>query len=170
MNGIKNMKIKLISLFLIILVVVFLITAFDDTNLIIKGFFYALILMYTSYIDIKTKTIPDKVHVLILLISLIKINLIYSLLGFLIVPLPFFITALLKGGGIGGGDVKFMAVCGFLLGIKGGFIASIIGLLLALFINAIVYKVKNKDKNISFPLAPYLSIGCFLSYLILGGF
>lgn len=170
MNGIKNMKIKLISLLLIILVVVFLITAFDDTNLIIKGFFYALILMYTSYIDIKTKTIPDKVHVLILLISLIKINLIYSLLGFLIVPLPFFITALLKGGGIGGGDVKFMAASSFLLGIKGGFIASIIGLLLALIINAILYKVKNKDKNISFPLAPYLSVGCFLSYLILGGF
>lgn len=164
------MKIKLISLLLIILVVVSLLSAFDDANLIIKGFFYALILMYTSYVDIRTKTIPDKIHILILLISLIEINLTNSILGFLTVPLPFFITALLKGGGIGGGDVKFMAVCGFLLGIKGGFSASIIGLLLALFINAIVYKVKNKDKNISFPLAPYLSIGCFLSYLILGGF
>lgn len=164
------MKIKLISLLLIILVVVSLLSAFDDANLIIKGFFYALILMYTSYVDIRTKTIPDKIHILILLISLIEINLTNSILGFLTVPLPFFITALLKGGGIGGGDVKFMAACGFLLGIKGGFIASVIGLLLALFINAIVYKVKNKDKNISFPLAPYLSIGCFLSYLILGGF
>ncbi|UZQ48859.1 prepilin peptidase [Clostridium kluyveri] len=139
-------------------------------NFIIKGFFYALILMYASYVDIRTKTIPDKIHVLVLLISLIKINLINSMLGFLIVPLPFFITALLKGGGIGGGDVKFMAASGFLLGLNGGFIASIIGLLLALIINAILYKVKNKDKNISFPLAPYLSVGCFLSYLILGGF
>ncbi|ERI90675.1 peptidase, A24 family [Clostridiales bacterium oral taxon 876 str. F0540] len=164
------MRTKLISLLLIILVVASLLTAFDDINLIIKGFFYTLILMYASYIDIKTKTIPDRVHVLILIVSLIKINLTNSMLGFLIVPLPFFITALLKGGGIGGGDVKFMAASGFLLGIKGGFIASIIGLLLALCLNAIVYKVKNKDKNISFPLAPYLSIGCFLSYLILGGF
>ncbi|QAA32740.1 prepilin peptidase [Clostridium manihotivorum] len=164
------MKTKLISLLLIILVVASLLTAFDDINLIIKGFFYALILVYGSYVDIRTKTIPDRVHVLILLVSLIKINLISSILGFLIVPLPFFITALLKGGGIGGGDVKFMAASGFFLAIKGGFIASIIGLLLALCVNAIVYKVKNKDKNISFPLAPYLSIGCFLSYLILGGF
>lgn len=164
------MKTKLISLLLIILVVASLLTAFDDINLIIKGFFYALILVYGSYVDIRTKTIPDRVHVLILLVSLIKINLISSLLGFLIVPLPFFITALLKGGGIGGGDVKFMAASGFLLAIKGGFIASIIGLLLALCSNVIVYKVKNKDKNISFPLAPYLSVGCFLSYLILGGF
>jgi leader peptidase (prepilin peptidase) / N-methyltransferase len=170
MNGIKNMKIKLISLLLIILTIVSLITAFDDANLIIKGFFYALILMYTSYVDIRTKTIPDKIHILILLISLIEINLTNSMLGFLIVPLPFFITALLKGGGIGGGDVKFMAASGFLLGIKGGFVASIIGLSLALCVNAIVYKVKNKDKNISFPLVPYLSVGCFLSYLILGGF
>lgn len=164
------MKFKLINLLLIILIIAVLLIAFDNMKLIVKGFFYALILMYASYVDIRTKTIPDKVHVLILLVSLIKVNLIYSMLGFLIVPLPFFITALLKGGGIGGGDVKFMAASGFLLGIKGGFIAIVIGLLLALSINAIVYKVKSKDKNISFPLAPYLSVGCFLSYLILGGF
>lgn len=164
------MKFKIINLLLIILNIAILLVAFDDMKFIIKGFFYSLILIYTIYIDIKTKTIPDKIHILILLISLIKINLINSMLGFLIVPLPFFITALLKGGGIGGGDVKFMAASGFLLGIKGGFIASIIGLLLALCVNYIIYKVKNKDKNISFPLAPYLSVGCFLSYLILGGF
>ena len=170
MSGSKNMKFKLINLLLIILIMTALLIVFDDKDFIIKGFLYALILMYASYVDIKTKNIPDKVHLLILLASLIKVNLIYSMLGFLIVPLPFFITALLKGGGIGGGDVKFMAASGFLLGIKGGFIASIIGLLIALCINAIGYKVKNKDKNISFPLAPYLSVGCFLSYLILGGF
>lgn len=143
--------------------------ALDDLSFIIKGFFYALILIYASYKDIKEKIIPDKVHPMIMVISLIKVNLMDSTLGFIIVPLPFFITALLKGDGIGGGDVKFMAASGFFLGLKGGFIASIIGLTLSVLINFIYYKIKNKDKNISFPLAPYLSIGCFLSYLITGG-
>ncbi|MCY6356216.1 prepilin peptidase [Clostridium sp. ZS2-4] len=143
--------------------------ALDDEYLIVKGFFYALILIYASYKDIKEKIIPDKVHIMIMLVSLIKINIMSAILGFIIVPLPFFITALLKGDGIGGGDVKLMAASGFFLGLKAGFIASIIGLTLAVAINFIYYKIKNKDKNISFPLAPYLSIGCFLSYLITGG-
>lgn len=143
--------------------------ALDDVYLIVKGFFYALILIYASYKDIKEKIIPDKVHLMIMVVSFIEVNLMDSTLGFIIVPLPFFITALLKGDGIGGGDVKLMAASGFFLGLKGGFIASIIGLTLAVVINFIYYKIKNKDKNISFPLAPYLSIGCFLSYLITGG-
>lgn len=67
--------------------------------------------------------------------------------------------AFMKGGGIGGGDVKFMAANGFMLGLKRGFIASIIGLILAIAVNSIIYKLKGKDKDISFPLASYLSMG-----------
>lgn len=141
--------------------------ALDDLSFIIKGFFYAQILIYASYKDTKEKIIPDKVHLMIIFISLIKINLIVAIIGFIIVPLPFFITALLKGDGIGGGDIKFMAASGFFLGVKGGFIASIIGLILAIVVNSIIYKIKGKDKNTSFPLAPYLSIGCFIGFLLI---
>lgn len=133
---------------------------------ILKCILYVLVLAYASYCDLKTKTIPDKVHILIIIVALININSLNSIIGLLFVPMPFFVTALIKGGGIGGGDVKFMGANGFFLGLKGGFIASIIGLTLALFINSIYYKIKNKDNNISFSLAPYLSIGCFLTYLL----
>jgi len=133
---------------------------------IIKGILYVLILAYASFYDIKTKTIPDKVHIVIVIVALINLNSLNSIIGLLLVPIPFFITALIKGGGIGGGDVKFMVANGFFLGVKGGFIASIIGLTLAVVANFIYYKIKKKDKNISFPLAPYLSIGCFLTYLL----
>lgn len=133
---------------------------------ILKGILYALVLAYASFCDIKTKTIPDKVHIVIVIVALINLNSLNSIIGLLLVPIPFFITALIKGGGIGGGDVKFMGANGFFLGVKGGFIASIIGLTLAVVANFIYYKIKKKDKNISFPLAPYLSIGCFLTYLL----
>lgn len=141
-------------------------TAFGDMGLIIKGFFYILILIYTSYEDYRTKTIPDKVHLGIIILGMLQSSLVPGIAGFIFVPIPFLITAFMKGGGIGGGDVKFMAANGFMLGLKGGFIASIIGLILAIAVNSIIYKIKGKDKNISFPLAPYLSIGCFLVYLI----
>lgn len=140
--------------------------AFWDSVIILKGFLYFLILNYASFYDIKTKTIPDKVHILIILLGLISINPVNSIAGLMFVPIPFFITAVLKGGGIGGGDIKFMGGNGFLLGVKGGFIGSLIGLIIAITINTAYYKLKKKDKNISFPLAPYLSVGCFLSYLL----
>ena len=137
----------------------------DNGMLFIKGCIYLLILIYASLIDIKTKTIPDKVHIAIILIGIIGAG-ITKLIAALIIPIPFIITTLIKGNGIGGGDIKFMAANGFLLGMRGGFAGSIIGLLLAVVVNTVYYKVKKKDKGISFPLAPYLSTGCFFSYLI----
>lgn len=116
--------------------------------------------------DIRAKIIPDKVHILIIFLSLINLNILNSIAGLILVPIPFLVTALLKRDGIGGGDVKFMAANGFLLGVQGGFVGSLIGLIITLVVNAILYKIKKTDKNKSFPLAPYLSLGCFLTYLL----
>jgi leader peptidase (prepilin peptidase)/N-methyltransferase len=133
---------------------------------VIKGILYVLILAYASFCDIKTKTIPDKVHILIIIVALINLDSLNSIIGLLFVPMPFFITALIKGGGIGGGDAKFMGANGFFLGVKGGLFGSFLGLIIAITVNIIYYKIKKKDNNISFPLAPYLSVGCFLTYLL----
>jgi leader peptidase (prepilin peptidase)/N-methyltransferase len=135
--------------------------------MIIKGCLFAGILMIAGYIDIKTKTIPDWIHVLIILAGLIEIDLMESMIGFIIVPLPFFIMACLKENSIGGGDIKLMATCGFFLGVTGGLTGSIIGLLIAVAVNGIYYAIKNKDRNIGFALAPYLGIGSFVSFLLL---
>lgn len=133
---------------------------------VLKGILYVLILAYASFCDIKTKTIPDKVHILIIIVALINLDSLNSIIGLLFVPMPFFITALIKGGGIGGGDAKFMGANGFFLGLKGGLVGSFLGLIIAITVNKIYYKIRNKDINISFPLAPYLSAGCFLTYLL----
>ncbi|WP_027626214.1 prepilin peptidase [Clostridium lundense] len=133
---------------------------------VIKGILYVLILAYASFCDIKTKTIPDKVHILIIIVALINLDSLNSIIGLLFVPMPFFITALIKGGGIGGGDAKFMGANGFFLGVKGGLFGSFLGLIIAITVNKVYYKIKKKDNNISFPLAPYLSVGCFLTYLL----
>ena len=153
------------SMILSVLAMLILYKTFGEEVQVIKGFLFAQILIFAGYYDVKTKTIPDILHVLIILTAFINLDLLQSILGFLIVPVPFLIPALAKSNGVGGGDVKLMAACGFLLGIKGGFTAGIIGLLLAVIINSVYYKVINKDKNISFALAPYLGMGCFAAYL-----
>lgn len=158
----KKWKCKLLMGLASLISLVSLVIAFDDLLMIIKGFLFAEILIVASYIDIKTRTVPDWIHVLIMLVGLIKMDIVQSILGFFIVPLPFFIMACLKENSIGGGDIKLMAACGFFLGVKGGVIGSIIGLLMAVVVNGVYYEIKNKDKKISFALAPYLGVGNFI--------
>lgn len=142
--------------------IIILCIAFDNQMLIIKGYIFAQILIFVAYHDARTKEIPDAVHILIILTALIGINPINSIVGLIVVPLPFLLIAILKESSIGGGDIKLMGACGFLLGMVGGFFASITGLILALCFNF----YKRKGKSESFPLAPYLAVGCFAAYLI----
>lgn len=151
--------ISLMSLF-------FCILAFDDLLMIVKGFLFTEVLIIAGYMDIKTRTIPDWIHVLIILIGLIQVDIISSILGLILVPIPFLIMALVKEGSIGGGDIKLMGACGFFLGLTDGLIGSIIGLIIAVVVNGIHCKTTKTNKNISFPLGPYLGFGSFLMIII----
>lgn len=159
----KKWKCKLL---ICLVSLVMLIVAFDDPLMIVKGFLFAVVLIIAGCIDIKTKTIPDYIHVLIISTGLIKIELLQSILGLIIVPLPFFIMACLKENSIGGGDIKLVGACGFFLGVTGGLVGSVIGLMIAVVVNGLYYAIKNKNKKIGFALAPYLGIGCIFAYII----
>ncbi|MBN4051071.1 prepilin peptidase [bacterium AH-315-G05] len=140
--------------------------AFDSLSLIIKGSLFATILTIAGYIDIKTKTIPDYIHVLIILVGLININLVQSLIGLVIVPLPFFIMACIKENSIGGGDIKLMGACGFFLGVTGGIVGSVVGLVVAIIINVLYCRIKRKKEDTGFALAPYLGAGSCIIYFV----
>lgn len=117
-------------------------------------------LLFASVYDIKTHTVPDYVHILIMSAGLLRFQPLPAFLGFILVPLPFFIAALRKENSVGGGDIKLMAACGFVLGVKWGFTALIFGLLMAVLWNA----AYNKEKK-PFALAPYLTLGCFMALI-----
>lgn len=121
---------------------------------------FTIILLFASVYDLKTHTIPDYVHFLILMAGLICFEPIPALLGAVLVPLPFFIAALCKSNSIGGGDIKLMAACGFLLGVTAGFTALLLGLLMAVLFNAAFNHAK---KPVA--LAPYLAFGCLMACL-----
>ena len=121
---------------------------------------FTTILLFASIYDLKTHTIPDYVHLLILMAGLVNFAPIPALLGALLVPLPFFIAALCKSGSIGGGDIKLMAACGFLLGVTAGYTALLLGLLMAALFNA---AFNHEKKPVA--LAPYLAFGCLMACL-----
>lgn len=68
-----------------------------------------------------------------------------------------------RGRGIGGGDIKLMAVAGLLLGWKLIILSLILGCLLGSVIHLILMKVQKKDRVLAF--GPYLSLGIYISMI-----
>lgn len=69
---------------------------------------------------------------------------------------------------MGGGDIKLMAACGFILGPWGGMLQTILGLALAVlftFLRAAALG-KKVERKLRIPLVPFLGAGGILSYLI----
>lgn len=117
------------------------------------------VLIVAGACDATTREIPDCLHLFLAMAGLICFQPLPALLGFLLVPLPFLITAL-KTDKIGGGDVKLMAASGFSLGVTGGIWMMIWGLAMALLWNAAFGKGQK-----SLPLAPFLVFGGFMALL-----
>lgn len=128
---------------------------------------FIMLLTYAAMIDLRTRTIPDYIPLLIILIGLIDMKLVSAVLGLILVPLPYFIMALLKENSIGGGDIKLMGACGFYLGLQAGYVASILGLLLAIIIHFAYSIIGNKKVTKNIPLAPYLGSGCIIAYFVI---
>jgi len=127
---------------------------------------FIILLTYAAIIDLKTRKIPDHIPVLIILIGLIEMEPMSSALGLIFVPLPFFIMALLKENSIGGGDIKLMGACGFYLGLQAGYVASVLGLMLAILIHFAFSVVGSKKASKSIALAPYFGAGCLIAYFL----
>ena len=68
-----------------------------------------------------------------------------------------------KGRGIGGGDIKLMAVSGLLLGWKLNILAFALGCIIGSIIHIIRMKVTKTDHVLA--LGPYLSIGIIIATL-----
>ena len=74
-------------------------------------------------------------------------------------------------GGIGGGDIKFMAACGMHLGVYGGLEAAVLGTVSLLVYHMghlfwCLWKVVQPPK--SYPMVPFLTMGC-LAVVCAGG-
>lgn len=125
----------------------------------IQGGIFFFLLFMASAEDIRSRTIPDQISVLIFVTGLIQFSP-ARLLG-LLLGLPFIVPAIICGGKIGGGDIKLTVASGFVLGLPAGTVGLIIGLSLLL-----AYHLLRKASEQAYPLAPFLSLGFVAALLI----
>ncbi|MBI3815576.1 MAG: prepilin peptidase [Nitrospinae bacterium] len=126
-------------------------------------------LIIIAFIDLEHKIIPDVITIPGILIGLTvsftmpHITALNSIKGLLIGGGLFYVAAVLSRGGMGGGDIKLIAMIGSFLGWKttlltiflGSFIGSIVGITLMV--------LKKKGRKDMIPFGPFLSLGAIIS-------
>lgn len=147
-----------------------LLLVFGVTITTVKGMILALLLLYASLSDLKTRRVSDCVSIMIFILSLVGFeaaNLPSMLIGAMIVFIPQFALAIIRPSrACGGADLKISTALAFMLGAGKGVFALIVGMLLAVIVMAIYNKVNAKDQKEAFPLIPFLSVGAMLAYII----
>ncbi|MCF0134732.1 MAG: prepilin peptidase [Blautia sp.] len=132
-------------------------------------FAFFCILMVVALLDLDTMEIEDGCHVMILLIAGVscfvmpEISLISRLIGFLCISLPMLLVTLVIPGGFGGGDIKLMAVCGLVLGVKWILLAAFFGILTGGIYGMMLLATGKKERKAHFPFAPFLCLGMVIS-------
>lgn len=126
-------------------------------------------LLVLSVIDIKVYEIPIGVNRFIFVLGFVHLIMNYRqiwnyCLGFISVSAGLFLLyCILKGNGIGGGDIKLMAVSGLLLGWKENILAFLLACILGSVIHLLRMKIEKADHVLAF--GPYLAAGIFVSLL-----
>lgn len=127
----------------------------------VQGILFCLILLFSSFSDIKTRESDDCLAVMIALTAFIGIKVSEipgMLLSAVVITLPMLLIIIIcNGKSIGGADIKLSAACAFLLGMTKSFFGLITGLTLGIIVNLIMQT--RKDKAEGFPLIPYLAAG-----------
>lgn len=151
----------------IIMAILFII--FGATLETIKGFILFLLLQLASNSDIQIRQVENNIPVMIAITALIGITMNQfpsMLLGVLVITIPQLAIEILKPGSIGGADIKITAACALLLGLEKGLVFILAGLIIAVISTTILKKIRRDCYKEPFALVPYLSVGCFIAYLL----
>ena len=151
----------------ILYVMIFMINGYQIESVIYCLLTSALIVL--SVIDFRTYEIPIGLNVFIGVLAMIRVafdfkHVVMYLIGFCSVSgFLLLIYLITRGRGIGGGDIKLMAVSGLLLGYERIILAFALGCIIGSILHLIRMKISNEDKVLAF--GPYLSIGIVISML-----
>ncbi len=135
-------------------------------------------LLVATVIDWRTMEIPDSMWITVLIGAVIVYLdelvtegfelhcLVERVIGFFAASGILFLLAVVTKGGMGGGDIKLMAACGFLLGWKVVILALIMGAGIGT-LYLIFMAIKNKGKvPRKVPFAPHLSLAVVICMFV----
>jgi leader peptidase (prepilin peptidase) / N-methyltransferase len=135
---------------------------------------YSLItsaLLIVALIDFDHKIIPNIITLPGMVIGLslspwaLPITPLGSLLGLLIGGTLFYLIALVSKGGMGGGDIKLIAMIGAFLGWQGALFTIFSGALLGSLVGVMLMLLGRKGRKDKVPFGPFLSGGAMLFML-----
>lgn len=134
-------------------------------------------MLVITFIDLDFQIIPDSITLPGILIGLASSSLIFpdpfetyaitgfvnGFIGFIVGGGLFFLIALLSRGGMGGGDIKMMAMVGSFLGWKGVLMTTLIASVTGSIIGLCLILFKGKNRKTAIPFGPFLALGCIVT-------
>ncbi len=124
-------------------------------------------LVIITMIDYEHKIIPDRITLPGIVLGFgagwYLAGPINSLLGFLLGGGLFYLLAVLSRGGMGGGDIKFIAAAGALLGWQKVLLVIVLGATLGSIVGLALMVVQNKDRKTQIPFGPFLAVGTLIA-------
>jgi len=138
---------------------------------LILAFISAMIVI--TFIDLDFQIIPDVITVPGMIVGLAASHFLFpdpfakdsllgfvnSIIGLLSGGISFYLIAYLSRGGMGGGDVKMMAMVGTFMGWKGVLLTTLIGSLTGSLVGVGLMIFKGAGRKTKIPFGPFLSLG-----------
>lgn len=122
------------------------------------------IFIKASYCDIKTRQVPDRYSLYLVLLALCTSSC-RNWWG-IFCALPFLVAGICIGG-IGGADIKIMGAAGMVIGFFSGITVMIIGISCMLLFHMINKWICRKYiQSQAYPLVPFLTVGILIVYMI----
>ena len=152
---------------------------FGIGQVMVYWFIFTSVLITISFIDIDHQIIPDVISLPGILVFassfyfLPEMTLKNTLLGIVagggsLYAVAFLYYLLKKQEGMGGGDIKLLAMIGAAIGIKGVFFTIFAGSLFGTFFGLLIMiYTKIADSKLKIPFGPFLSMGAIL-YIFFG--
>lgn len=130
-------------------------------------------LLWASVSDLKTRTIPNLVSLLLLAAGVLNLftdgfssqRLLSAFAGAAIGFIPLFVMALLKGT-IGGGDVKLAASAGFALGWLPSYLTLMTALLMFVLFGCCTMPKKQDKEAPGLPFAPFYAAAALGAFVL----
>ena len=126
---------------------------------------YLMILCRIAYADWKYQIIEPWTHIGILTLACMEmlfrvgVSVQERCLGGVVIAVPMLVLTVLLKGGFGGGDIKLMAVSGFLNGVKVITYAGMLGIILSGIYVSMMLAAGKMGRKDSFALGPFLVMG-----------
>lgn len=137
-----------------------------DTILV---FIIVITLLGITMIDFDTMTIPNGLIIFMILPIMIvsiyhpELSFLNRVIGCFIISLPMYFMTLLIPDCFGGGDIKLIAVCGYLLGWKLTLLAMFLAILVGGSYACYLMVSKKAEKGAHMAFGPYICLGVTLA-------